>query len=112
MAYDSQEIFGAVGALIFVIDAQVTWWWLKEVRKVTGAYKREQSQDDYTEALHRLFYTVTSAYRVNQNITFEVLIHKVDGLSDDYKIGNNDFKGMAGSTDMLKREEYNHRYTA
>ena len=23
MAYDSQEIFGAVGALIFVIDAQV-----------------------------------------------------------------------------------------
>ncbi|KAG0182978.1 hypothetical protein DFQ28_006637 [Apophysomyces sp. BC1034] len=64
MAYDSQEIFGAVGALIFVIDAQ----------------------DDYSEALHRLFYTVTSAYRVNPNITFEVLIHKVDGLSDDYKI--------------------------
>ncbi|ORY96910.1 hypothetical protein BCR43DRAFT_492481 [Syncephalastrum racemosum] len=64
MAYDSQEIFGSVGALIFVIDAQ----------------------DDYSEALHRLFYTVTSAYRVNQNITFEVLIHKVDGLSDDYKI--------------------------
>ncbi|KAI7871893.1 Gtr1/RagA G protein conserved region-domain-containing protein, partial [Spinellus fusiger] len=64
MAYDSQEIFGAVGALIFVIDAQ----------------------DDYSEALHRLFYTVTSAYRVNPTITFEVLIHKVDGLSDDYKI--------------------------
>ncbi|KAI9493456.1 Gtr1/RagA G protein conserved region-domain-containing protein [Zychaea mexicana] len=64
MAYDSQEIFGAVGALIFVIDAQ----------------------DDYSEALHRLFFTVTSAYRVNQNISFEVLIHKVDGLSDDYKI--------------------------
>ncbi|CDS12217.1 hypothetical protein LRAMOSA04412 [Lichtheimia ramosa] len=64
MAYDSQEIFGSVGALIFVIDAQ----------------------DDYTEALNRLYYTVTSAYRVNPNITFEVLIHKVDGLSDDYKI--------------------------
>ncbi|KAI8148505.1 ras-related GTP-binding protein D [Fennellomyces sp. T-0311] len=63
-AYDSQEIFGAVGALIFVIDAQ----------------------DEYSEALHRLFYTVTNAYSVNQNITFEVLIHKVDGLSDDYKI--------------------------
>lgn len=29
---------------------------------------------------------MTSAYRVNPNITFEVLIHKVDGLSDDYKI--------------------------
>ncbi|KAI8370315.1 Gtr1/RagA G protein conserved region-domain-containing protein [Radiomyces spectabilis] len=64
MAYDSQEIFGTVGALIFVIDAQ----------------------DDYSEALHRLYFTVTSAYRVNPNITFEVLIHKVDGLSDDYKI--------------------------
>jgi len=65
MAYDPQDIFGTVGALIFVIDAQ----------------------DDYNEALHRLFTTVTSAYRVNSNITFEVLIHKVDGLSDDYKIG-------------------------
>jgi Ras-related GTP-binding protein C/D len=46
------------------------------------------AQDDYNEALHRLFTTVTSAYRVNPSITFEVLIHKVDGLSDDYKIGN------------------------
>ncbi|KAI8334065.1 Gtr1/RagA G protein conserved region-domain-containing protein [Blakeslea trispora] len=64
MAYDPQEIFSTVGALIFVIDAQ----------------------DDYNEALHRLFTTVTSAYRANPNITFEVLIHKVDGLSDDYKI--------------------------
>ncbi|KAL0091115.1 Gtr1/RagA G protein conserved region-domain-containing protein [Phycomyces blakesleeanus] len=64
MTYDSQEIFGTVGALIFVIDAQ----------------------DDYGEALHRLFYTVTGAFRVNPSITFEVLIHKVDGLSDDYKI--------------------------
>ncbi|CEP18916.1 hypothetical protein [Parasitella parasitica] len=64
MAYDPQDIFGTVGALIFVIDAQ----------------------DDYNEALHKLFTTVTSAYRVNPNITFEVLIHKVDGLSDDYKI--------------------------
>ncbi|KAI9476130.1 MAG: Gtr1/RagA G protein conserved region-domain-containing protein [Benjaminiella poitrasii] len=64
MAYDPQYIFGTAGALIFVIDAQ----------------------DDYNEALHRLFTTVTSAYRVNPNITFEVLIHKVDGLSDDYKI--------------------------
>ncbi|KAI8076750.1 GTP-binding protein GTR2 [Halteromyces radiatus] len=62
--YDSLDIFESVGALIFVIDAQ----------------------DDYSEALNRLFYTVTSAYKVNPNITFEVLLHKVDGLSDDYKI--------------------------
>ncbi|KAG2233493.1 hypothetical protein INT48_003199 [Thamnidium elegans] len=64
LAYDPQDIFGTVGALIFVIDAQ----------------------DDYNDALHRLFTTVTSAYAVNPSITFEVLIHKVDGLSDDYKI--------------------------
>ncbi|KAI8074418.1 ras-related GTP-binding protein D-like protein [Gongronella butleri] len=63
-AYDSLDIFSSVGALIFVIDAQ----------------------DDYTEALNRLFYTVTNAYKINPNITFEVLLHKVDGLSDDYKI--------------------------
>ena len=60
-----QEVFSTVGAIIFVLDAQ----------------------DDYNEAINRLIFTVTSAYVVNPNITFEVLIHKVDGLSDDYKIG-------------------------
>jgi len=29
---------------------------------------------------------VTRAYKVNPGIKFEVFIHKVDGLSDDYKI--------------------------
>lgn len=63
-AFDSEHIFGGCGALIFVIDAQ----------------------DDYREALIRLHQTVTRAYMVNQNIKFEVFIHKVDGLSDDRKI--------------------------
>lgn len=45
------------------------------------------SQDDYREALIRLHQTVTRAYQVNQGIKFEVFIHKVDGLSDDRKIG-------------------------
>lgn len=40
------------------------------------------------EALARLHSTVVAAHRVNPNITFEVFIHKVDGLSEDYKIGN------------------------
>ena len=35
----------------------------------------------------RLHQTVTRAYQVNQNIKFEVFIHKVDGLTDDRKIG-------------------------
>lgn len=38
------------------------------------------------EALARLHLTVTSAYKVNPDINFEVFIHKVDGLSDDHKI--------------------------
>jgi len=63
-AFDSDLIFGGCGALVFVIDAQ----------------------DEYTEALNKLHMTVTSAFKVNPNITFEVFIHKVDGLSDDHKI--------------------------
>ncbi|XP_071998063.1 ras-related GTP-binding protein D isoform X2 [Engystomops pustulosus] len=62
--FDYEMIFRGTGALIFVID----------------------SQDDYMEALVRLHLTVTSAYKVNPDINFEVFIHKVDGLSDDHKI--------------------------
>lgn len=54
-AFDSEHIFGGCGALIFVIDAQ----------------------DDYHQALIKLHQTVTRAYQVNQNIRFEVFIHKV-----------------------------------
>lgn len=38
------------------------------------------------EALNKLHLTVTKAFKVNQGIRFEVFIHKVDGLSDDYKM--------------------------
>ncbi|XP_067665342.1 ras-related GTP-binding protein C-like isoform X1 [Haliotis asinina] len=62
--FDSENIFGGCGALIFVIDAQ----------------------DDYMEALSRLHSTVSRAYKINPKIKFEVFIHKVDGLSDDHKI--------------------------
>jgi Ras-related GTP-binding protein C/D len=63
-AFDSEAIFGGCGALIFVIDAQ----------------------DEYDEALRKLHVTVTKAIKVNPRISFEVFIHKVDGLSDDHKI--------------------------
>lgn len=62
--FDSDMIFGGCGALVFVIDAQ----------------------DDYIEALHKLYLTVTKAYKVNPKIIFEVFIHKVDGLGDDCKM--------------------------
>ncbi|CAG8558997.1 2433_t:CDS:2 [Paraglomus occultum] len=62
--FDVQEIFGEYGALIFVIDAQ----------------------DDYGEALARLHEIMIHAYRINSELAFEVFIHKVDALSDDYKL--------------------------
>lgn len=62
--FDSEQIFGGCGALIFVIDAQ----------------------DDYMDALSKLHVTVSRAYKINPKIKFEVFIHKVDGLSDDNKI--------------------------
>ncbi|PRP86472.1 ras-related GTP-binding protein D-like [Planoprotostelium fungivorum] len=62
--FDADSIFGGAGALVFVLDAQ----------------------DDYTEALNKLFITVTKARKVNPAMTFEVFIHKVDGLSDELKI--------------------------
>ncbi|ORZ37842.1 Gtr1/RagA G protein conserved region-domain-containing protein [Catenaria anguillulae PL171] len=72
--FDLESIFGAEtatdvssaasGAIIFVIDAQ----------------------DDYYDALQRLYVTVATAHRYNPNLYFEVFIHKVDGLSDDTKI--------------------------
>ena len=53
-------------------------------------------QDDYRQALIRLHQTVTRAYQVNQNIKFEVFIHKVDGLSDDRKLeAQRDIHGRA-----------------
>lgn len=44
------------------------------------------AQDDYIEALSRLNQTVTKAYKINPKIKFEVFIHKVDGVSDDFKM--------------------------
>merc|ERR1719410_1083665 len=64
VTFDTDMIFGGVGALVFVIDAQ----------------------DDYLDALSKLNTTVTKAYSVNPKIKFEVFIHKVDGLSDDTKM--------------------------
>lgn len=62
--FDSDAILRCCGALVYVIDAQ----------------------DDYNEALVRLHHTVTKAYNVNPRIKFEVFIHKVDGVSDDFKM--------------------------
>ncbi|CAH8606248.1 unnamed protein product [Heterobilharzia americana] len=62
--FQSEAIFLASCAIIFIIDAQ----------------------DDYHEALTRLHITLESAFRFNMNIKFEVFIHKVDCLTDDQKM--------------------------
>lgn len=62
--YDSERLFKSVGALVYVID----------------------SQDEYLNALTNLAMIVEYAYKVNSTINIEVLIHKVDGLSEDFKL--------------------------
>jgi Ras-related GTP-binding protein C/D len=60
---DMDAIFGEIGALIWVIDAQ----------------------DDYHEAVGRLNSTIIALQRSYPAINVEVFIHKVDGLSEEYK---------------------------
>lgn len=62
--YDSERLFSSVGALVYVID----------------------SQDEYLNALTNLSIIIEFAYKVNPKINIEVLIHKIDGLSEDYRI--------------------------
>lgn len=62
--YDSERLFSSVGALVYVID----------------------SQDEYLNALTNLSMIIEFAYKVNPKIHIEVLIHKIDGLSEDYRI--------------------------
>lgn len=64
-----EKIFSRVGALVFVIDAQ-------------------DDENNFSEAIDYFLQMVKLAYRINPKITFDVLIHKVDGdayLSEDHK---------------------------
>lgn len=63
-SYDSETLFKSVGALVYVIDAQ----------------------DEYLNALTNLAMIIEYAYKVNPAIHIEVLIHKVDGLSEDFRL--------------------------
>eukprot|EP00966_Prymnesium_polylepis_P320346 7376722-Prymnesium_polylepis.1 len=58
-AVKPEVTYGSCGALVWVIDAQ----------------------DDHAEALARLCATISTAYRVNPNIKFEIFVHKVRGGS-------------------------------
>lgn len=62
--YDTTRVFSTCGALIYVIDCQT----------------------EYLGALQNLQMIIEMAVKVNQNINIEVLIHKIDGLSDDFRL--------------------------
>lgn len=62
-AFDGAEIFSEIGALIWVIDAQ----------------------DEYLDAIARLNATILNLQTTFPAINVEVFVHKVDGLSDDYR---------------------------
>lgn len=61
---DSDRLFQNVGALVYVID----------------------SQDEYLNALSNLHNIIEYAFKINPDINVEVLIHKVDGLSEDFRL--------------------------
>jgi Ras-related GTP-binding protein C/D len=62
-AFDTDNIFEEIGALIWVIDAQ----------------------DEYLDAIQRLNMTILNLQSSYPDINIEVFVHKVDGLSDDFR---------------------------
>lgn len=62
--YDYEKLFSSIGALVYVID----------------------SQDEYLSALQNLAVIIKYAVSVNPKIHIEVLIHKIDGLSEDFRL--------------------------
>ena len=60
---DFDSVFSEVGALLWVIDAQ----------------------DEYFDAIERLNSTIFYLQSKYPSINIEVFVHKVDGLSDDFK---------------------------
>ncbi|GMF03293.1 unnamed protein product [Ambrosiozyma monospora] len=62
--YNSDELFASTGALVYVID----------------------SQDEYLAAIENLILIINHVSALNKGIHIEVLIHKMDGSSDDFKM--------------------------
>ncbi|EOR04574.1 hypothetical protein E3P81_03967 [Wallemia ichthyophaga] len=44
------------------------------------------AQDDYTRSLTQLHQIILRAYKANKQVNIEIFVHKVDGLSDEYKL--------------------------
>eukprot|EP01006_Ploeotia_vitrea_P030837 TRINITY_DN63158_c0_g1_i1.p1 TRINITY_DN63158_c0_g1~~TRINITY_DN63158_c0_g1_i1.p1 ORF type:complete len:338 (-),score=200.03 TRINITY_DN63158_c0_g1_i1:37-1050(-) len=66
---DPDKVFSKAGALVFVIDGQ--------------------DEESYSEAIDYFLHLAKLAYKSNNRLSYDVLIHKIDGdsyLSDDLKI--------------------------
>lgn len=61
---DANKIFQGVNTVIYVID----------------------SQDEYLMALQNVVQVIEQGYKVNPRIHFEILIHKIDGLNEDFRL--------------------------
>lgn len=103
-----QDILGGVGVLVFVIDAQVLVCAVLNAAICANmavtlllallyCSYAVYSQDDYIESLSKLYTTVTRVHKLNPNMAFEVFIHKVDGLSDEHKIGRRRWQSVSCS---------------
>ena len=57
--------FEQLGAVIFVLDAQST----------------------FHDMVRKLAITMNKAYTANPQIQFEIFLHKIDGMSEDYRLG-------------------------
>ncbi|EFC50170.1 predicted protein [Naegleria gruberi] len=62
--FECELIFSGCGAIVYVVDAQ----------------------DNYLDSISKLAETIQEASKVNDQIAFEIFIHKMDGISDDHKI--------------------------
>lgn len=62
-SFDLEDIFGTLGALVWVIDAQ----------------------DDYLDSVARLNRTILILQQYYPSVNIEVFIHKVDGLTEEYR---------------------------
>lgn len=63
---DSWNIsFEKIGAVIFVLDAQST----------------------FHDMIRKLAITMHKAFVANPGIQFEIFLHKIDGMSEDYRLG-------------------------
>lgn len=63
-SHDVDAAFGSVSSIAYVIDCQT----------------------EYFTSLRRLKETIEKVVKVNPNLHIEVLIHKIDGLSDDFRL--------------------------